>query len=248
MEPNGSRRRYSRLVLASAWTSTRALLADLRVELLLLAVSALLVIALWLGDGSVDQPLWSILWGVVALVVLALLTFVFNLVRAPARLHAAQEADLARLRAERADSEARVRSAARQLGTELREIRHAIERVRAWKPHPIYPDGFAFPAYRWDEFDELLAAEAPDLYETVERAYVAAHSTNEVLRIRRQGARGRTLGETPDDRLDKVYELAAEALDALGEERGPVWETPAQEAVRLVTEDILREAGEQPKP
>jgi hypothetical protein len=235
---------YARLVIASGWSSTRRLLGDLRADLLLLSVSVLLVVGVWAADGSADGLSDGLVLAVAAVVVLVCLAFVVNLARAPAQLHAELQAQLDRVQAEASTSRSRVQVAARQLGTELRAIRNAVERIRSMKPHPIYPDGFSFPAYRWDEFDDLLAAEAPDLYEVVERAYVAAHGTNEVLRIRRQSAGGHTLGETPDDRLDAAYELAGEALDALGEARGPVWETPAQEATRLVTEDILREADE----
>jgi hypothetical protein len=168
---------------------------------------------------------------------------------APARLHAQVEAELLEAKRNLAASQDRVSAAARQLGTELREIRRTVERIRAVRPHPIYPGGFRFPAYRWDEYDELLALEAPALYEVVERAYVAAHNTNEVLRIRSERIVRKDvgLGETPDDGLDAVYELAGEALDALAEPHGEPWETGAQRAVRLVTEDILQEAAERSK-
>jgi hypothetical protein len=45
----------------------------------------------------------------------------------------------------------------------------------------------------------------------------------------------------PDERLEAAYDAAGEALDALDEPRGEVWETEAQRAARLVAEDVARE-------
>jgi hypothetical protein len=44
-----------------------------------------------------------------------------------------------------------------------------------------------------------------------------------------------------DDGLDAAYESAGEALDALEEPRGEVWESGVDRDVRTVTEDVVRE-------
>ena len=95
------------------------------------------------------------------------------------------------------------------------------------------------PAARWDEYDDELAA-WPDLYEAVERAYTAADHFNGALDIRRARARpGQTLGMIPDDEIDTVYERAGEALEALGREPAPPWESVVQRVAReLVAEDL----------
>jgi hypothetical protein len=127
----------------------------------------------------------------------------------------------------------------RQLGTELRDIRHRIELVKTTRPHPHYSHGFRLPGARFDEYDEMLA-ERPELYPAVEKAYTAAHHVNEALAMRETRANtGATIGVIDDDGLDAAYEAAGEALDALGEPRGEVWESGANRAVRLVTEDVL---------
>lgn len=138
-------------------------------------------------------------------------------------------------------TERRLHVAALQLGTELREIRHRIEMVHTTRPTPHYGDGFRLPAYRWDEYDEVVA-ENPDLYRVVERAYVAAHHVNEALQMRRARAgQGRLLCVIPDDGLEAAYEAAGGALDALGEPRGEVWESSVGRTVRQVTEDLIRD-------
>jgi hypothetical protein len=130
----------------------------------------------------------------------------------------------------------------RLFGTELREIRRKIEMVKAMGPTPHYSHGFQLPGTRWDEYDEALT-EFPQLYEIVERAYTAAHHVNEALGFRRTRASTptTTIGVGPDDGLDDAYDAAGEALDALGEARGEIWETAADRAARLVTADIVRE-------
>lgn len=82
----------------------------------------------------------------------------------------------------------------------------------------------------------------------MERAYTAAHHVNEALQMRRTraGRSDQIIGVIADDGLDEAYDAAGDALDALGEPRGEVWESGAQRAVRLVTDDILREAGGDP--
>jgi hypothetical protein len=132
----------------------------------------------------------------------------------------------------------------RQLGTELRDIRHKIEIVNSTRPHPHYSPGFRLPAFRFDEYRERLA-EDPELYAIVEKAYTAAHHVNEALQMRETRAgQGVTIGVIPDDGLDAAYSVAGEALDALNEPRGEPWETGAQRAVREVTEDMLAEVGD----
>jgi hypothetical protein len=136
----------------------------------------------------------------------------------------------------------RLAALSRQLGTELRDIRHKVEIVQSTRPHPHYSHGFHLPAARWDEFDDELAT-FPDLYKVVERAYTAAHHVNEALEMRRTRARKpeQTLGVIKDDGLDEAYEAAGDALDALEEPRGEVWETAAGRAVRLVAEDVMND-------
>jgi hypothetical protein len=148
-------------------------------------------------------------------------------------------------RVQRSEKEDKISAVARQIGTELRDIRHKIEIVRVTRPHPHYSDGFQLPAARWDEYDEVLAEDA-DLYGAVEAAYTAAHHVNEALDMRRTRAgAGVTVGVGPDDGLDAAYDAAGEALDALKQERGEVWETEADRAVRLVAEDIVQELGQE---
>ena len=69
------------------------------------------------------------------------------------------------------------------MGTELRDIRLKIERIKAATP-AIYPSGFRFPGRQFTEFQNLLSAH-PEVYEKVERAYTAAHNVNEVLDLKR---------------------------------------------------------------
>ncbi|HWD37320.1 MAG TPA: hypothetical protein VG944_00600 [Fimbriimonas sp.] len=116
--------------------------------------------------------------------------------------------------------------ASRRLGTELRDIRLMIERVKATNPM-AYPPGFRLPAARWEEYEPLLANYG-DLYRYVERAYTAALGVNEVLRLReaRQSANmTTTLGVNAEDRLDVAHGAAGEALDALGEEHNDPFRT-----------------------
>jgi hypothetical protein len=133
--------------------------------------------------------------------------------------------------------------ASRQIGTELRDIRHKIEIVRATRPTRHYGAGFRLPGARWDEYDEVLAAN-PALYATVERAYTAAHHVNEAVDMRRTRAKpGMTLGVIAEDGLDEAYDAAGDALDALREPRGEPFESDYDRAVRLVTEDVVRDGA-----
>lgn len=126
------------------------------------------------------------------------------------------------------DAQARLAAAKLQFGTELRDIRHKIEIVRSTRPHPHYSEGFRLPAFRWDEYDELVAVQDAALYAVLEYAYVAAHHVNSALDMRRTRAGpGVTIGVIDEDGLDAAYHAAGEALDALGEERGEVWESQA---------------------
>jgi len=124
----------------------------------------------------------------------------------------------------------RLTAAKRQLGTELRDVRHRIEIVRATRPHPHYSHDFNLPVARWDEYDALIA-EWADLYPPVEAAYAAVTHVNEALRMRRTRANpGQALGVIEDDGIDEAYEAAGRALDALAEPRGEPWQTAAERA------------------
>src|SRR5207253_61670 len=127
--------------------------------------------------------------------------------------------------------------ASRRLGTELRDMRLMIERVKATSPM-AYPRGFRLPVARWQEYEPLLA-DHPDIYRLVERAYTAANGVNEVLRLRegRQGANVATLGVISEDGLDETHGAAGEALDALGEgHNAPFKPVPSGEvAIREMT-------------
>jgi hypothetical protein len=128
----------------------------------------------------------------------------------------------------------------RQIGTELRDILRKIEMVKATNP-PSYPHGFQLPRARFTQYQERLS-ELPDLYAIVERAYSAAHHVNSALDMRRARARvGWTIGVHPDDRLDDAYEAAGEALDAMDESRGEVFESTLDRTARRVLEDFVRE-------
>jgi hypothetical protein len=129
------------------------------------------------------------------------------------------------------DAQAKLSGAKLQLGTELRDIRHKIEIVRSTRPHPHYSEGFGLPAYRWDEYDELLAVQDPELYAVVELAYTTAHHVNSAIDMRRTRAgAGITIGVIDEDGLDAAYDAAGYALDALGEPRGEVWGSDAAAA------------------
>jgi hypothetical protein len=131
-----------------------------------------------------------------------------------------------------------IRKAALQLGTELRDIRHKIDLVRSTRPTNHYSHDFQLPGARWHEYDEVLAAE-PRLYRIVETAYTYAHHVNEALQFRRTRTPRKTIGVVKDDGLDEAYEAAGNALDALGETRGEVWESDVQRVVREVTNDLV---------
>jgi hypothetical protein len=130
-----------------------------------------------------------------------------------------------------------------ELGTELRDIRRKIEKVKGMEVQ-IYWEGFELPAARWHEYDEVLALEA-ELYAKVEAAYVAANDVNEAVRYRRSINRvpGRNIGANPTDGLDRAYEAAGYALDALVQLRGEPWRTPTQEAAQAIIEDAREELG-----
>jgi hypothetical protein len=135
--------------------------------------------------------------------------------------------------------------ASKLLGTELRDARHRIELTKATgrvmaPPAAYYPADFELPSARWQEEAEVLAAR-PDLYATVEKAYVAVGHASEVVGLRRTRASG-TLGVRHDDGLDEAYEAAGEALDALGEDRGEAWESEGKRVLREIAAEIVREA------
>jgi hypothetical protein len=134
----------------------------------------------------------------------------------------------------------------RQLGTELRDIRQKIERVKAGK-RPRYWRGLRLPAARWDEYDEFLAEDA-DLYAILEAAYTAAHHINEHLVRWETASSHPSFLVRPEDGLDETYDAVGEALDALGEERGEPWESGAAKAARSVAEDIARELDNSETP
>jgi hypothetical protein len=140
-----------------------------------------------------------------------------------------------------------IEAIAAQLGTELKDIRRKIEKVKSMTV-PIYWEGFELPAARWNEHDEVLAMK-PEIYAVVEAAYVAANDVNEAIRHRLTVARSRVkdriVGPHPTDGLDAAYEAAGKALDVLGQPRGKKWETPEQEVAGLLILDerlaLLRE-------
>lgn len=105
---------------------------------------------------------------------------------------------------------------ARQLGSELREIRLMIERVKGTNPMS-YPRPFRLPTTQWEKHEDFLARE--ETYDVVEKAYSAVRNTNGVLNLReaRQGEKLTPLGVIVEDGLDRAHGLAGEALDALGE-------------------------------
>ena len=127
-----------------------------------------------------------------------------------------------------------------QLGVELRAMRHRIEIVRSTRPHPQYSHGFALPTTRWDDHGNVLAGSL-ELFRAVEPAYAAVTHLHGVLEMRRTRAGNPTqqLAVIAEDRLDDVYDKAGVALDALGEERGEVWQSDYDRAVSGVVEDLL---------
>jgi hypothetical protein len=118
------------------------------------------------------------------------------------------------------------------LGTELRDIRRKVEKVRSMR-HPVYWDGFQLPAYRFDEWKAELAKQ-PELYRLVEHAYVLANDVNEAVVHRRTLTTSRLIGPHPSDPLDAAYDAAGVALDALGKPRGEPFLTVVEQAAQNV--------------
>jgi hypothetical protein len=128
-------------------------------------------------------------------------------------------------------------------GTELRDIRRKIERVKVTNP-PSYPREFQLPGARWTEYGPVLAELRPELYVIVERAYTAAHDVNENLRTRESRQRATNppqLGAIPEDGLDEAHGLAGEALDALGQKHNEPIKSALQTASEQIVGDIVRE-------
>jgi hypothetical protein len=126
------------------------------------------------------------------------------------------------------------------LGTELREIRTDIEKIKATNP-PSYPPGFQFPGEAWTKHGPALEG---DTYDRVESAYVAAHHVTKFVQQREAKRRvgNRQPNEVhPEDKLDEVHGLAGEALDALGERHNKPFKTPYREAAEQIAGDIVLE-------
>jgi len=143
------------------------------------------------------------------------------------------------LEAARAELEAKpVNDVAPLFGTELRDIRTKIERVKATTP-PSYPPGFQLPGECFTKYGPVLAERRKDLYAIVERAYAAAHHVNENVRTRqaRKGAH-MLLGAIAEGGLDEAHGLAGEALDALGQAHNEPVESSLRRAARQVLEDL----------
>jgi hypothetical protein len=196
------------------------------------AVNAVVVgSTVWLSWGHHEAA--SILIGVGALVVGTALAFLIpfsvllavapyrqrnearrGLVRAHQEAH--QETERHQQELEDLRAEKQLQSAAPLFGTELRDIRTKIEKVKA---DGSYPMGFKLPAFRWNDHARDLTGR-PDIYRIVERGYTAAHQVNERLDAReakrRPGNRA-LLPVQPRDGLDEAHGAAGEALDALGE-------------------------------
>jgi hypothetical protein len=208
-------REYARKVVGHLWT-------------VIVAVAAGLIGIVESLDNNLKVPVW--IW---------LMVFALGLVYAQFQAFHDIRVERDSLLEDEAKRLARI---SRLFGTELREIRRKIEMAKAMAPTPHYSHDFQLPGARWDEYDETLAA-FPELYDVVGRAYTAAHQVNEALGFRRTRASSSstTLGVIPDDGLNAAYDAAGQALDALGEPRGEVWETAADRATRLLAEDVLNE-------
>ena len=112
----------------------------------------------------------------------------------------------------------------------------------AARAHPHYSHEFTLPTARWDEYGDVLAGSL-ELFREVEPAYAAVAHVHAALEMRRTRANpGQTLGVIGEDGLDDAYEKAGAALDALGEERGPVWQNAVDRAIAGVVEDIVSDA------
>ncbi|MFN2470766.1 MAG: hypothetical protein ABR583_07205 [Gaiellaceae bacterium] len=115
-------------------------------------------------------------------------------------------------------------TAALFLRTELLDIRH---KVQLFGTDRTIPDGFAFPAYEWDKYREMLAR-SPTLYEAVERAYTEAHRVNQIFQWRRTVSESRLVGVSQSDGLAKVDAAAREAVTALDHVLGDSTEDAAR--------------------
>lgn len=244
-----------RAVLGRAWLDFRS-----RFDRLGLGVAAVVMIVgpllYWWDEGTTHASgqvgVW-VLTGAAPIGALMVTAAVWSLVRAP--VHVARDelvaanAKIAELTGVVEELTTRVNEldgrlaiAQRQLGHELREIMHRIEIVRGTRPHPHYSHEFALPTARWDEYGDLVAGSL-ELFREVEPAYAAVAHVHAALEMRRTRANpGQTLGAIDEDGLDDAYRNAGAALDALGEERGPVWQNAVDRAIAGVVDDIVSDA------
>lgn len=209
----------------------------------------------WVAEGTRQAKAQVGLWvvsGAGPLVVVMVVLLLWCLLRAPLQLAvenlAEANARIATLVGELATATAKASSfddrlavARARLGAELRETRHRIEIVRSTRPHPHYSHQFALPTLQWQEHGDVVAGSL-ELYRAVEPAYAAVAHVEAVLDMRRTRAGNGTLGVIGEDRLDELYDAAGAALDALGEERGDVWQSGIDRAVAGVVEGLLIEA------
>jgi hypothetical protein len=244
-----------RAVLGRAWLDFRS-----RFDRLGLGVATVVTIIgpllYWWNEGtkhaSAQVGVW-VLTGAAPIGVLVATAAVWSLVRAPVQVArdelVAANAKIAELTGVVEELTTRVNEhdnrlaiSQLQLGHELREIIHRIEIVRGTRPHPHYSHEFALPTTRWDEYGDVLAGSL-ELFREVEPAYAAVAHVHAALEMRRTRANpGQTLGAIDEDGLDDAYRNAGAALDALGEERGPVWQNAVDREIAGVADDIVSDA------
>jgi hypothetical protein len=150
-----------------------------------------------------------------------------------------EAAELRRALAARSSSD-RIRGVAAMVGTELRDIRIKIERVKAMNP-VVYPFGYQLPANRFAEYETILADDR-GVYDVVSRAYTAAHHVNEMLvarESRRRPGNRQQLAAIPEDGLDEAHAAAGEALDKLGEDHNEPFRIAAQKAALGIIQDAV---------
>jgi hypothetical protein len=108
-------------------------------------------------------------------------------------------------------SQVQLRKAALLLRTELLDIRNKI--ANFGKDSTI-PEGFAFPAFEWGKYRELVANDQR-LYEIVAKAYTQAHRVSEIFAWRRTVSTSQLIGVNDSDGLAEADAAANAAVVAL---------------------------------
>lgn len=211
--------------LRKTWQRATHLAEDAAILLLGFLIA---FIAAGSDEGTRDRATQSLIWAGLALGAWLSVVFLWNLAMSYPRRHwnllqalERTEGEVASLRYQRdfyKDAGRRkLRSAARLLKTELRDIQEKVELIDATVAGHTYWEGFAFPAGEWQRCRQLVADD-PSLYAAVERAYTKANRANEIIHQRRTRAGpGKVIGRAAEEDLPGVTAAAGDAVRALDE-------------------------------